>query len=413
MPLTYDEIAANFLDGVPAKKSMFNKVRTAHRGWTTRGPLSARHNTFFLSYGLEHKVFGESARDEELRGIDTDTLWSFEHYALAVKFPNPKTKKLTVVLNGDAPPTLTTGEQMRALRRAADKRVDRTGKSNNPIDHVALIPFTSLRAAGIQDGQIRYLRILHTTKDTVIKPWRPCRSKECRYHDENVLQLNSQGDKSVRPTPGGPGHEHITEDHFLGETLFAYGDKYYVCGLDRNDDPRRRNFYLATLPASKKPPKTVDEALERLRPKGLPKDESVLRQGEFFFVPTPKLKPKKEAVYTKVSYAGRIAYDAATNARYQMTERLIGIPIISDQPDEMATAITNASQFSPLIVRRRRHRASRVHLNGHVYVQGILQDAEHGPLKLGDGKTWYRVVKNQATASWGAARDGQGRGRVD
>jgi hypothetical protein len=46
-----------------------------------------------------------------------------------------------------------------------------------------------------------------------------------------------------------------------------------------------------------------------------------------------------------------------------------------------------------------------MYLNGAVYVAGVLRDEEHGPLKLGDGRTWYRVVRNTADGSWGATGD--------
>jgi hypothetical protein len=44
-------------------------------------------------------------------------------------------------------------------------------------------------------------------------------------------------------------HVHMVEEerHYLGETLFVDDStqRYYVCGLDRNDNPARRKFFLA------------------------------------------------------------------------------------------------------------------------------------------------------------------------
>jgi hypothetical protein len=41
-------------------------------------------------------------------------------------------------------------------------------------------------------------------------------------------------------------------------------------------------------------------------------------------------------------------------------------------------------------------------INGSVFVSGMVRDAEHTALKLGDGKTWFQVIRNRAVQSWGA-----------
>jgi hypothetical protein len=44
-------------------------------------------------------------------------------------------------------------------------------------------------------------------------------------------------------------------------------------------------------------------------------------------------------------------------------------------------------------------------MDNSVYVSGMIRDSEHGPMKLGDGKTWYKVYRNLADGSWGASGD--------
>ena len=48
-----------------------------------------------------------------------------------------------------------------------------------------------------------------------------------------------------------------------------------------------------------------------------------------------------------------------------------------------------------------------MYINGSVYVSGMVRDEEHTPLKLGNGKTWYQVVRNLSDGSWAAG------GKVD
>jgi hypothetical protein len=175
------------------------------------------------------------------------------------------------------------------------------------------------------------------------------------------------------------------KDHFLGEVLFRHNDRLYVSGLDRNDDPARRNFYLARLPAGAKP-KTVDEALRALRPKGLP--SNALRQGEWFLVKS-KVDAKGLTVHTSTAFSGK------------------GVPILSANGGDMCRAIEPATT-APWMWRGRteRHVASRMTvIDDNVYVSGMLRDAQHGPMKLGDGKEWFRVVRNVADSSWGANGD--------
>jgi hypothetical protein len=63
-----------------------------------------------------------------------------------------------------------------------------------------------------------------------------------------------------------------------------------------------------------------------------------------------------------------------------------------------------------------RHRASAMFLeeiHDLVYVRGTLYDAQHGRMKIGDGKTWHRVVRNLADGSWRSGGPGASYGKVD
>lgn len=301
---------------------------------------------------------------------DMNTLLSYEHFGLAVKLETGH-----ILVNGDTYSNTTT-KQQNAVRAAVRK-------GSKPW---AIIPFSALRAAGISPKSVD---ILEMTTDREVRMW--VRASEAQINDPD-LPKQTDADGVLRV-------ERV--EHFLGETLFTYAGECYVCGLDRNDDVRKRHFFLAKLPrvgAKKNKPKSVDEALLRLRPKGLPED--ALRQGEWFFVAEPGFKPdlKKGELFKK----SRPQWAQGTKQ---------GVPIEYDEGAQMrsaqqALAHTRLTENIPpdvtLSSRVGRHMASRMFVNGKVYVQGRVRDAQHSTLVLGDGKTWFRVVKNLSTGSWSA-----------
>jgi hypothetical protein len=321
-------IAQAFIKGEPIKRSWISRTRSRGGPWGGGAPT---HNFW--------------AKDGTARlSVIDNRLVSYERWNVAVRLEDG-----TVILNGDVGPTMMTKGHQREAREAC--------KALN-VKH-AFLPFSALFAAGIRD--VSQISIVATTADKTIKI------------------------KHVGRLPTGERYEFDGEDHFLGEVLFTYAGRYYVSGLDRNDAPQRRKFYLARLPENRKP-KTVDAALDALRPRGVPAD--ALRQGEWFLVPSDKRPKAKDVVRSHVKF-----WEKSTAP---------GVPILSAKPDDMQAAIEHPRQFEG---RHGRHRASRMYLNGAVYVAGVLRDEEHGPLKLGDGRTWYRVVRNTADGSWGATGD--------
>ena len=188
-----------------------------------------------------------------------------------------------------------------------------------------ILPFSALQAAYINPGDVC---VIATTPDREIETWRKCKCDKA-WH------------------PDGPHSVKVTQ-HFLGETLFMcaqHPGAFYVSGLDRNDDPSKRNFYLAELPTDARP-RTVDQALEALKPEGLP-ETGWLRQGEWFLVPSD-VKPKKEDVIRE-SRANRYGADRTKP----------GVPIVTADSDRMREQLASEWPWE-LITRARRHRATRM-----------------------------------------------------
>ena len=268
----------------------------------------------------------------------------------------------TLLVNGDGAPTVRTAHHQRVLRDALVKREWRNHRWHTGptlVPH-ALVPFSVLERAGIRPENVV---ITATTEE------RNLRRQVWRKNEEGVME------------------KMWVSVHFLGETLFTNSatGRVYVCGLDRNDDPNKRSFYLAEVPVDGSAyPSTVDEALMLLRPAKL--SRSAKRQGEWFFVPVKSYKkPKIEGA---VVYAKRV-------------------PIVEEDAEKQRDGMHAGASF-----RQDRHVATEMVVNGAVYVRGMIRDAEHTALKL--GKTWHKVVKNRAVAGWRYVSEGDARGsRVD
>jgi hypothetical protein len=271
---------------------------------------------------------------------------------------------------------MTTGQHQRELRMKLNKAQWYATWGPEPrvsevlIPH-AFIPFSVLDQTSIPPQSVE---VIATTSD---------------------FEQKRTGTRKNKRTGENETYEYTV--HFLGETLFRYRDSIYVCGLDRNDDPSKRMFYMAKVPGpAHTPPKSVDEALKRLRPPGLPEDTK--RQGEWFFVPAPSYKPPKNA---------------------EDVVRATRVPIVSDDPkaqlDEMRRITTKRGEAEvpgwTVPGRERRHVATTMVINGAVYAKGAVHDEEHSPLRLGE--TWHKVVKNLAVEGWRYVPGPMARASVD
>ena len=321
------EICRRFVAGEELKKSLLS--RTKDNGF---------HRHLVRDVGVARLSFCQAY-------TNATELLSYERFLLAVRIQ--KDKQPFVILNADTPPSRTTNEHQREIRSAVKRTKMR----------FCFLPFSALRAAQIPPSEVE---IVHTTEDREVKVMRKYRNRSTgEVKEEEVIV------------------------HYLGETLFRHAERLYVSGLDRNDDPDKRKFFLTRLPEGSKA-KTVDQALIALRPKRLPKD--ALRQGEWFFV-RADVRPEKDAILRE--------HEAHSG------EKKRGVPILFDDSEQMRDMVYTWEMRN----RSGRHVATRVYLNGKVFVSGMVRDEEHNPLKLGDGREWFRVVKNLADGSWGATGD--------
>lgn len=347
------QIARDFVLRKPINKKLLNRVRFPKKGlsWSNSNPthgMYPREGAARFSY------------DEQ------GCIWSYEAMELGRWLPDG-----TLLINGDNGASMRTREHQSALRSAV---------KTEKLERTAIVPYSALRAAGVRPNQIE---IVATTPDREVERTEVCRKASC-------------------PDPT-PKHTHTKMVHFLGETLFKVERRawdpeldlytpyfaYFVCGLDRNDDPMRRNFFLAQLPEGVKPT-TVDDALNALRPNDVPAD--ALRQGEWFFLPTDKKFGASQVIKNVKAIAKSLTEDIAH-----------GVPIVSDDSGTQYQRLQEGGWN--LYARRKRHRASRMVCSDGVYVSGMIRDEEHDLLRLGDGKQWFRVVRNLSPGSWKAGGD--------
>lgn len=273
----------------------------------------------------------------------------------------------TIILNADLYPSRGRNDQIGEMQSFL-----RSAFVGQPKGSHVLIPFAALRPAHIPMEDIRFIdRTFDTyTKRRVVCQKKYCRERPTYYHNAY---------EELHELPNG-GHTVLHDIHRAGESFFSVGDRRFVCGFDRNDGLKRSSFYLTELPPSGKKAKTVDEALLTLRPPGLP--ETTLRQGEWFFVPT--------GIPTK---------DFGEEVRTEWHSKK-GVPIVTADAEDLNRRFQQGDDEMDRRRRDRRHVASKVTTGRHVYAAGTVKDVQHDDLRLGDGKEWFRVVKNLAVNGW-------------
>lgn len=317
--------------------------------------------------------------DYHLQGIyqgtldGNDAIFSYgRHFPLAVIMPSGSSRRGWWLLNGDRwSGRRGWGQSTTSMQTAVQALVRDTGLP------FLIIPFSALDQAGIKHNSITAVETLpdRYTSETRTRPEAPSKwDLGDTHYTRNWQQL-----------PGGDWSYEI-KVHHLGETVFtanyqywhrepAYmdlthrmvhpagqyvsGSAYFLSAFDENE-PGFGLYFLTQLPEGAKP-QTVAEAREALKPPQVIEAESgsreVLRQGDVFAVRSTRQTRELNAPSTPSAYV--------LGVNHQVTEV---------RKDEYG--VTYGRGF----MRHRPREAGR--------------RPEHRTLKLGDGKTWYQLVKN-------------------
>jgi hypothetical protein len=318
-------------------------------------------------------------------GDDGLTLYSFgSHFPLAKLQLTPRGKRSYWLLNGDHWSRgwgVTTRHQQ--LTR------DEVGKTGLPV---LILPFEALRRAGIDRHTIKPVEIKEERWETIVETARA-------WDQVPLIHRYSAGPGMVPASAAShfarQGEDGIwrwkTQRHWLGASVFRAtydtgewkrGDDgydrrvtataYFLSAFDENEP--NPLYFLAQMPKGARP-KTVEDALEALKPAQVKQAEAagaeILRQGDVFAIPTSWAT----RLFTH-NHAGRKRGAYVLNVNHTATE----------------SAVLPA---------------------GDVFARGILRhrprepwrNPEHRRVKLGDGKQWYRLVKNTVPEgrSWSMA----------
>lgn len=281
------------------------------------------------------------------------------HFPMAVLMPADDGPRGWWLVNGDTY-SVSTSRHQGDVRSA----LKRTGLPT------VIIPFSALREAGIDRDTIERIEVLPDRYT-----WEP------RTRDEapKAWELNENGaggdyGRNFRELPDGRW-AYDAKVHHLGESLIraryttrepgTYRDirhdpAFFLSAFDENEGGRGL-YFLCQLPDGATPT-TVAEAREALKPAAVTIAEAlgveVLRQGDVFAVPTDLRTNELEKPRERSAYV--------LNVNHMVTE--------VSGPDSM----------------------------GRTYGRGIMRHRprktwrrpEHRAVKLGDRKTWYRLVRN-------------------
>lgn len=168
--------------------------------------------------------------------------------------------------------------------------------------------------------------------------------------------------------------ERIAEKrHFTGARLFSIGEAFYLFDVDRREVSHKIfNAFMVRLP---RPARTVAEAYDSLKPDAVRAAEasgvSVLRQGEFFFIPRPDVEGKPETRRTGAA--------EDTNAPEDTELKPFTLRAGPNRPNTVPEGFTR---------------------DGVTYVRGTVEHTgrEHAGLKL--GTVWHIPVANTASESF-------------
>lgn len=220
-----------------------------------------------------------------------------------------------------------------------------------------------------------------------------------RGEEENLI-INRVESKWV---DGKHQHVKIPENrHFTGASLFSVSGVHYLFDVDRREVKHKIfNPFLAKLPGK---PKTIKEAYESLKPKAVldaeKKGLKVLRQGEWFFIPTKAPKIRKLSTLEKMKVLA-----ARSMWRVDELAKILKVDpkAIQKENEKLLPMIPR-----PQDLRAGNSRPNRVDLvyseGKKVFCSGTVKHTgrEHADLVL---KGWFLAVPNTATENFTVTGD--------
>lgn len=351
-----------------------------------------------------------------------DALRHYGHWTLAQGVRDKRGRTKLVVINGDrytgsggyGPSTMSRTTQAEDAARQAG------------LD-VLNVPLSALHAAGIR--RLVSIRVLEAKRET----WEV---QTRSYNEANLKSLwrltrHDDGSMSVLDERYGyHGHDHRlpverieherwteylvpTFRHWLGEAVFTAeveerGGRLrrakFLSAFDHNES--RPCYFLCELPPTGA--MTVEEAFEALAPAEVKRAREagldVLRQGDIFAIPTSLTtrEVKRRAIdqtitryeRTGVEHFHPSIYEAGVGYREDVTRT-----VERDRWEHVPYAVKTV-RMEPLLGTNHVATEQATTSDGDTYARGVLRhrpafrEPDHAQIKLGDGRTWYRIIKN-------------------
>lgn len=345
-----------------------------------------------------------------------DTIYSYgHHFPMAHIVRDAKGKAAFVLVNGDNYSVTTAGHQ--SLVRGA---IHGTGTQ------ALVVPFTALKAAGIDQKSITPLEIVADTwtvnyrmttveqmasgyyakceddgQWTVNDPrngWENRTRIVCERQDDGRYSVphfrHWLGEAIFKATVTGETERLATEDE-IAQNLhtYVYGTRTrrvivtrtkrtakFLSAFDHNE--ARECYFLCELPRTKAV--TVEEAFEALKPlavvnalaAGLP----VQRQGDIFAIPTSLTTRELKARAIPAEVNGW-----ATNDEGQST-----VVVTTTAIRKREILLSTNHTLSEVVVTK-----DGTYGRGTMrHEPGQWREADHARIKLGNGKGWFRILRN-------------------
>ena len=311
--------------------------------------------------------------------IEGDRIYSYgRHFTLAVR--GDWGAGISYLINGDKYGS-TTAQHTSSCISALTPNVQ--------------IPFSALEAAGVPvdlrhgqapgDEPMRAIRLLDVREDARHTVCRVCRrdvsfiggglpiDEADRWPPALCFRHAHDASPLCPPPPDVPAKwDPVAEEHTLGATLLTHrGRRQSAAGsdtrtllssMDENEPWRLRAYFMCEVPDS---PQTIDQAYRALTPIPVRQAQEaglhVRRQGDIFGIPL-------EGVQTR---------------------RVIGVST------RMAPAVDTTPESTHRVTERR-----DVLGRGVLYHKPPFRQPQHARVAL--GRTWHRLIKNTALASWNA-----------
>jgi hypothetical protein len=369
---------------------------------TRTGRPKFKNTDDVVSYWVERLLTRQPAAEWaslNSMGYRNDDLTHYGHFTIATALRRPSGSVRMVLLNGDRwSGSGGYGPSTGSRQMEAETAVKATG-----LPYLT-VPFSALGAAQIEMASIDVLEMLRET-------WTVAYTRETQAQIEDRLTFDIDGDSINGFTVRDMRHSYrenvrlaIDQDadgmylyphfrHWLGEAIFTAKlasesgrRRKFLSAFDHNEPGQ--SYFLCELPRTGA--RTVAAALEALKPpavkRAMEASLAVIRQGDIFAIPT--------------SLTTRELKRRALGQTIERYEPVQAPPSGHGTIWARVPYNVKSLRMAPLLTTNHVATEQLLTLDGDTYARGFLRhrpdgrEPDHTPVRLGDGQTWYRILRN-------------------